>query len=230
MLAQGRFVEPLYAMGAHAHGRQARLPRAHPDHAVASPGTSWAKPRVVPRQELRGRSTVIWDRIFGAYAEEIAPPVFRLRNPSRATTSCGRASSSYAEIAGRISERQSAGGAPRPFGPLEWDPDGDQGSSQSAAAAHHPTKIVVSGLARSCAVFQHVIVFAFAWRSSSWKWEANQRGGARRHRGLALGLARRRRRAARRAEVGREGRGCPLGRGGRGARGLRLEFSWRVGR
>jgi sterol desaturase/sphingolipid hydroxylase (fatty acid hydroxylase superfamily) len=107
-----------------------------------------------------GAIFIVWDRIFGTYAEETVPPVFGLREPFQSHNIVWARFFILVEIAGRIRRAHSLREALlAPFRPPEWDPDGNHDVG-SPAVAHRPTKVVASGLARSYAVAQHVIVFA----------------------------------------------------------------------
>jgi alkylglycerol monooxygenase len=109
-----------------------------------------------------GAIFIVWDRLFGTYAEETTavPPVFGLRHPFESHNIAWARFFFLFEIAGRV--RRARGLTDKllaPFRPPEWDPDGNHDVA-SAAVAKQPTKITATGLAKSYALFQHVVVSA----------------------------------------------------------------------
>ncbi len=109
-----------------------------------------------------GAIFIVWDKLFGTYAEETAPVVFGLRVPFEGHNILWARFFMLVEIAQRVGRaRGLKDKILAPFRPPEWDPAGDHDVT-SGAVAQRPTTIVAGGVARGYAIAQHVIVFFLA--------------------------------------------------------------------
>jgi sterol desaturase/sphingolipid hydroxylase (fatty acid hydroxylase superfamily) len=105
---------------------------------------------------------IVWDRLFGTYAEEVAPPVFGLRLPLRTHNVVWARFHVAFEIADRVRRTPGLWGKLRaPFRPPEWDPAGAHDVT-SPAVPSAPISPAASRPMLVYAVAQHGLLFAAA--------------------------------------------------------------------